>query len=531
MDRDVGQMGEAVFAQWCAGQGITANSSRIDKTGWDFLIEFDFHPISASDPVTIHAGAYECKVQVKATDSQHRQWGVKLSNLRRMATATMPCFFLFIEFDKQETPQRAYLRHVDHELCTKILKRVHEVEIEGKGKQLHTRKMTIKYDDAHQLEAPTGLSLVTAMRAHIPDSVESYVRQKMTHIESAGFDEGHGEMTFFVAEEDMENFVDLTLGIRSELKVADVEGVAKRFGKKSREPIFKEDSGTLEFIPSKPDYEGRVKFRTDTLSPYISLPAKLHISGLMPVLPKELAKFRIDADFFELVFNLGTGAATYTFKATAQPIDIHQLLNGLKVAQMFSQLDRSIDIEVDMPPLQPLKFPAKSQQSVFPFDRALFSAVTGLKILSSMGISQQAKMSFAQAEHYAPRISALNELLQQDAINFKPSFDLQPEQVPTGQTPLYLMFYLAPIGNMIVGVFLSLVGFLIEEGNNRYSILGRTKTIEKTVAWERGDEVDTESLVAIMAALEEKYEADYCVFCSVDKKSFRALNKVPPQAG
>lgn len=531
MDRDLGRMGEATFSQWCASQGVQSNGSKVDLTGWDFLIEFDFQPISASDPLTVHAGACECKVQVKSTDSQDRQWSVKLSNLRRMATANMPCFFLFIEFDGQETPQRAYLRHVDHDLCTKILKRVHEAEVDGKGKQLHTRKMVIKYDESHQIEAPTGRSLVEAIRVHIPDSVENYVRQKMAHIESTGFDEGHGEMTFFVAEEDMENFVDLTLGIRSELQVVDVEGVAKRFGKRSREPLFKEDSGTLEFIPSKPDYEGRIKFRTDSLSPYISLPAKLHVSGLLPVLPKNLAKFRIDADFFELVFNLGTGAASYTFKAIAQPVDIRLLLNGLKVAQIFCQEDQRIDIELDMPPLQSLKFPATSQQSVFPFDRALFSAETGLKILSTMGISQQAKMSFAQAEHYAPRISALNELLQPDAVNFKPSFELQSGQLPTGKTPLYLMFYLTPIGNMIVGVFISLVGFLIEEGNNRYSILGRTKTVEKTVAWERGDEVDTERLVTTMAELEEKYDADYCVICSADKESFRSLNKTVPKIG
>lgn len=165
MDRDLGRMGEATFAQWCASQGLPANSSNVDLTGWDFLVEFDF-PIAFSSELSMtHAGAFECKVQVKSTDKKNGSWNIKLSVLKRMVTAPLPWFFLFLEFDGKSVPQRAFLRHVDHEFCTTVLKRLHDEEINGNHQKLHKKTMVVKYDKSYQLNEPTGQSLVEAMRA------------------------------------------------------------------------------------------------------------------------------------------------------------------------------------------------------------------------------------------------------------------------------------------------------------------------------------------------------------------------------
>ncbi|ENU71461.1 hypothetical protein [Acinetobacter baumannii] len=43
--RDLGQLGESTFAMWCAQVGLIANGSAIDKTGWDYYVEF---PISSN---------------------------------------------------------------------------------------------------------------------------------------------------------------------------------------------------------------------------------------------------------------------------------------------------------------------------------------------------------------------------------------------------------------------------------------------------------------------------------------------------
>ena len=96
--RDLGLMGESTFSLWCAEVGLIPNGSQIDKTGWDFFVEFPFD--SDLSPKKIHKPAFECKVQVKATDKNDRKLSITLSNLRRLITAQMPAFFVFIEFDK-----------------------------------------------------------------------------------------------------------------------------------------------------------------------------------------------------------------------------------------------------------------------------------------------------------------------------------------------------------------------------------------------------------------------------------------------
>lgn len=54
-------MGEKTFGVWCADVGLVANGSRIDKTGWDYFVEFPFNFNTDADKV--HKSAIECKVQ------------------------------------------------------------------------------------------------------------------------------------------------------------------------------------------------------------------------------------------------------------------------------------------------------------------------------------------------------------------------------------------------------------------------------------------------------------------------------------
>jgi len=75
--RDLGLMGESVFSLWCGDAGIIPNGSQIDKTGWDFFVEFPFK--NENDPDKVHNAALECKVQVKATDKTERKLSITLS--------------------------------------------------------------------------------------------------------------------------------------------------------------------------------------------------------------------------------------------------------------------------------------------------------------------------------------------------------------------------------------------------------------------------------------------------------------------
>ena len=119
-------MGESTFQLWCANSGLVANGSKIDKTGWDFLVEFPVSALSA-DTALVHKASIECKVQVKATEKKNRKWAVKISNLKRLVATEIPAFFVFVEFDGMESAQRAFIVHVDEILMRKVLKKVHSI--------------------------------------------------------------------------------------------------------------------------------------------------------------------------------------------------------------------------------------------------------------------------------------------------------------------------------------------------------------------------------------------------------------------
>jgi hypothetical protein len=63
--RDLGSMGEENFKLWCDSVGLIANRSQIDRTGWDFFVEFPLEQIG-SIPYDLLPTPIECKVQVNS---------------------------------------------------------------------------------------------------------------------------------------------------------------------------------------------------------------------------------------------------------------------------------------------------------------------------------------------------------------------------------------------------------------------------------------------------------------------------------
>lgn len=192
--RDLGLMGESTFSLWCADAGIIPNGSQIDKTGWDYFVEFPFEDLN--DPTEIHKAAIECKVQIKATDKKERKLPVSLSNLRRLITAQMPAFFVFIEFDGSDSAKDAFIVHVDNELITKVLKKLHEIEQSDKTNKFNKRKMTISYGDSHKMEHLNGDCLKEVFISHIGMDISRYISNKIKHLESTGFEDGFAQINF-----------------------------------------------------------------------------------------------------------------------------------------------------------------------------------------------------------------------------------------------------------------------------------------------------------------------------------------------
>lgn len=312
--RDLGKMGESAFSQLCASAGLTANSSDVDKTGWDFLVEFNFENEPDTRIPTIHNAATECKIQVKSTDDRKRKLSVKLSNLRRLATTPSPAFFVFLEYDNADVPQNIFLVHLDSKLISRILHRLHQANIEGEVDQLHKKTITIKYDESHRLLV-SGHHIKQALRKHIGPSMADYVKEKNNHLANIGFEDGFAEIEFTIfGMDNLSKLVDSSIGIQQSADIANLIGFNKRFNLKDISPFIDVENVKLEFIDVEPNKEGKLRISKEKNGSAFSFPAQIYITPLPRSLPVELQKTRIATSFFSFIINPHINSCVFFFK-------------------------------------------------------------------------------------------------------------------------------------------------------------------------------------------------------------------------
>ena len=296
--RDLGKLGEYAFASMCAQVGLIANSSMIDKTGWDFYVEF---PISQDISLNeLHKSAVNCKVQVKATDKQERKLALTLSNLRQMATAQMPSFYVFLEFDDKNEAQKAFILHLDNNIIYSILKRIHEIEQSHKENNLNKRTMTLHYDESHELKVLNGQDLKENLLTYIGEDYSKYINEKSQFLENCGFEDGYGTIQFSLNGEDsIKKIIDVSLGLEEELDVENLVSIEQRFGIPSKNPEFELKTAKLKLGMLAPK-KGKIHFKEDQLSSGLTFDMKFYISPFSFQEFRKFSKFRIIGEFFDI---------------------------------------------------------------------------------------------------------------------------------------------------------------------------------------------------------------------------------------
>lgn len=336
--RDLGAMGEDTFSFLCNSVGLIANGSKIDKTGWDFIVEFPEN-INNETPADMEPAPLECRIQLKSTDRQDRKVQISLKNMNRLVKAPMPSFLCLIEFHKKNDPQAIYLTHIGKILIERTLKRLRDLS--GKNiSNFNKRKLTVKFTEEDKVKNVSGKALKTAIEKHIPEGLSSYIQEKEKIIKEVGFQSGWAQINFDVIDENpVEKMVDLTLGLVNDVKVSNFIGRHSRFNILSQKPFVEHKSGRIELPNLKPDKICTVKFKDSKYGPGYSIKAKLYSSPLNQFLSEEYVKFRIEWNLFNLVVKPYTGETNfqYSFSDDAKETSIKELFQFLKLIDSFSR--------------------------------------------------------------------------------------------------------------------------------------------------------------------------------------------------
>ncbi len=294
-------MGEFAFANLCAEGGLVVTKSTTDVNGWDYLVEFPYQ--EKFNALNLHGSATECRVQVKATDGKKGKVQVTVSSLRRMATAHMPSFFVFLDYDGLDTYQRAYIAHVDQELIYRTLKRIREFEAKGNIDKLNKSTITIKYNSIHQINPITGQALKNEFLKFIPQGMSKYISSKKSYLERCGFEESAGKIKLTAGGIDnLNDLVDVSLGLKKKASITHFTTHFSRFGIVDANPNLDIKGGFIEMPNLKPAYEGVIGFKTNRFSVGLVFDAKIYFSPFNNALPKEQQKFRLVAKRLEMIF-------------------------------------------------------------------------------------------------------------------------------------------------------------------------------------------------------------------------------------
>ncbi len=510
--RDLGTMGESAFKLWCADAGLIANGSRIDKTGWDYFVEFPFN--FNTDVDQVHKSAIECKVQVKSTDGKEGKVSVSLSNLRRLITAQMPSFFVFIEFDRKSNAQNGYIVHVDNSLITRVLKRLHEIEQSDRDNKYNKRTMTIHYDNSNIMSNLDGKTLKNDLLRYIGNDMQKYVELKKAHLESTGFEYGFAQISFITdGEENTKRLIDVSIGLEKSANIKSFKGVKTRFGIESKSPFIDETDGRIEMPEIKPTTTGEIKFKEDKLSVGYSFSAKLYVSPFNPMVPRDLVKARVEGDFFDLTFYPFTGKAKHSFSfGEGVRLEIHQFRDALKLLRDFCTPKKILYSELVFENFPQLDFKIEGNGNEFPFAKELDALESACNILSYFNVRNEVDTSLAEIAYAADGINQFKCLIGFDNKVFRVEFDIEDGKLNLEKMAACINLISVQIGSHVLGVFLVIAGqIFINSKTGKYEVFSNSCKIEKKIFSKRDYLIQKDELFAAIPEIEKKYSDEHQV--------------------
>lgn len=335
---DIGTGGELYFMALCAPQGITVNKSHTDKHGWDVLIEVDRAGTHLSQ-ATLHEPVITGTVQIKSTTTRSLKVSVSLSNLRKMASSSLPTFYLLMDYSQGQVPTRAFLRHVDDELIRQILERVNEHMVAGNGSKLHKRTLQIDFALGQEIDLREANALRTEFLRAIGNSQATYTDTKQRFLRSVGYEDGAGKIRFqLIGRESVNAMIEATMGRGGTVEMQDMLFALQRFGLEDPQSHHHTPVGTLVVDPSPPMATGTLTLRSRRTGDNVQVPAAAYVSAMYGRVPSHVLQARIDCGLFDWYISAdGTSAKFASTLDPEIPVKLEDLHAYLQIVAMLNQ--------------------------------------------------------------------------------------------------------------------------------------------------------------------------------------------------
>lgn len=511
--RDIGNMGESAFFSLCAEVGLVANKAYVDKTGWDYFVEFPYDDVDGV-PLDVQKAALECKVQIKSTDKVTYKYPLKVSNLRRFATTAGPAFVVVIGFNGKNSVEEVFLIHVDEELIARVLKKIRFLEQVKKKRSLNNSTMTVYYDDSMKLAEISGECLRDKIVSYIGADIDVYIKNKQKVLKTVGFEEGSGVIHFSFAErESFERMIDASLGIPSEVDVVSCQIFNSRFGIKSSEPTVDLEAAKLVIGSVSPFAEGLVSFSTKISSIGAVFPCEVYVSPLAGVVAGYNRGIRVVGDCFEINGSLTSNVAEISLKFDyGKRYPLLELQNVSRFFKILSTRGADIDCVINCKNKLNLNFYFVSN---FPSDWAeslLTTINEAISLSLRFGYFEKVTASVYEIRGRDLSIRQLQSLFDGRINTLYADFTLVERiAIEPGKICRCLFFCCAVVGRFVFGAIFSSDGVLVQKTDDSYSFSSDNISVEQMVSYGFDSPLTYADMVEKFERLELLYDNDYQV--------------------
>lgn len=509
--RNLGNMGEFAFANLCAEGGLVVNKSTTDVFGWDYLVEFPFD--GKLNALNLHDSAIECKIQIKATDGDKKKVQVTVSSLRRLATAQMPAFFVFLDYDKKDTYQRVYLAHVDQDLIYRTLKKIRELENKGGLDRLNKATLVIKYNSINHIEPTNGLALKNEILKHIPKGMDAYISSKKSYLDRCGFEESAARMNITSnGIENMRDLVDVSLGLKKSASISKLTTYYSRFGIVDSSPSLDIIDGHLEMPDLKPASNGYIEFKTDRFSAGLKFDAEIYFSPFVAGLPKEQQKFRLVSKHMEMVFYPYANKFDYVFDNFDRgSASIFELRKYYELNYLLHSSGSKIMLEINFEDGRKLEFGANCHSNSDATKKIRDGLSDASKLLNYFDIFGDELVYSNDICENADSYAALYKFLNASPVNLKVRLSFNDGLPDVDELKVACVgIGVAPIGDKFLICIYVVAGIskIVEES---FYLKADLLKIERKIVLSRREKFPSDDIYSLCEEIGGKYLNDYRV--------------------
>lgn len=225
LDSDhLGEKGEGRFREICIDAMLFPNKSYYDRTGWDFVIDWQHLP--GSWTLDNRPTPISCMVQTKTVWAETKSITFLVSSLERLAKDLRPSFVFVLKVNNQLEFVGGHIIHIEGDFLEHVLRKLREVQIvEQKPNDV---TISISLEKWAQPHAIIGSDFRTYVEAVTGGAMSDYATRKQQQLVNLGYENGRLHIKAKVDAASIDELADAFLGLKP-IKVSDVQRFDMRF--------------------------------------------------------------------------------------------------------------------------------------------------------------------------------------------------------------------------------------------------------------------------------------------------------------